>query len=91
MGDKRYHVYVSGRVQGVGYRFFTRDVASFMELGGWVRNTHDGRVELEVQGEQNTIDAFLDRLREGPPLSRVNDLSIREVKPSGGGEFLIRR
>lgn len=92
MSEKRYHVYVSGRVQGVGYRYFTRDVAMSFGLSGWVRNMHDGRVELEVQGEQSAVDQFLEDLKEGPSLSRVTDLKIEELAPSkSNSEFLIRR
>lgn len=52
---------------------------------------YDGRVELEVQGEQAAIDQFLRDLKEGPSLSRVTELKVKEVTPSqSGGEFLIR-
>jgi len=90
--QKRYHAVVSGRVQGVGYRYFTRDTALELNLSGWVRNMPDGRVELEVQGVQDLVDEFFLDLRNGPPLSRVTDLNIRELPPhEDGGEFIIRR
>ena len=91
MSEKRFHVCVSGRVQGVGYRYYARDVALSLGLCGWVRNVCDGSVELEVQGEQRSIDRFLEELKEGPSLSRVTDLKIREIASlETCGDFLIR-
>ena len=89
---KRYHISVIGRVQGVGYRFFTVDTAVSMGLSGWVRNRPDSSVELEVQGEdQKKLDQFCEQLREGPPLARVNRLDIKELPPDPSlTEFFIR-
>lgn len=58
----RRHIYVSGRVQGVGFRYRARYIADSLELTGWVKNLWDGRVEMEVQGEAHEIDVFLSRL-----------------------------
>ena len=55
---KRYHYYVSGEVQGVGFRYKAQRIASRLGLTGWVRNLPDGRVELELQGEEIEIDRF---------------------------------
>ncbi|MBO4350525.1 MAG: acylphosphatase [Proteobacteria bacterium] len=54
----RYHYYVSGEVQGVGFRYKAQRIASRLQLTGWVRNLSDGRVELELQGEQLDIERF---------------------------------
>jgi len=92
MSVKRYSIVVSGRVQGVGYRYFTRDAAQSLGLGGWVRNTVDGRVELEVEGEQAKIDTLIEQLKEGPALSRVTDVDIQGmITMDSGGEFFIKR
>jgi len=89
---KRYRITVSGRVQGVGFRFFTRDVARRLGLSGWVMNIGGGDVELEVEGEQSVIDRLIEELRQGPPLSRVTDVDVQELTATcGGDEFLIRR
>ncbi len=55
----REHIYVDGRVQGVGFRFRTMQFAIQLKLTGWVRNLDDGRVEMEVQGEREKIDHFI--------------------------------
>jgi len=59
----RYHVFFSGSVQGVGFRYTTQDLANARGLTGWVKNTADGRVEMEVQGSKNEIDKLLNELK----------------------------
>ncbi|MFQ6676216.1 MAG: acylphosphatase [Fidelibacterota bacterium] len=71
---------ITGRVQMVGFRFFTRQWADDLGLSGWVRNTPDGSVEVEVEGNRERIDTFVRHLRDGPRLARVEDLKI-ETKP----------
>jgi len=90
---KRYHLLVSGRVQGVGFRYFTRDSARALGLSGWVRNVRGGGVEVEVEGGRGVIDRFIEELRQGPPLSRVLDVEAQELAATGvgGEEFVIRR
>ena len=73
----RAHVWVSGRVQGVAYRAFARQVAMRRGLRGGVRNLDDGRVEIEVEGARPDVDAFLAELRKGPPLAQVADVRIQ--------------
>ncbi|WP_460644498.1 acylphosphatase [Lacrimispora brassicae] len=58
----RTHIYVSGRVQGVGFRFRTQQLARGIGLTGWVKNLDDGRVEMELQGREEEIDRLLGRL-----------------------------
>jgi len=89
---RRYHIVVSGRVQGVGYRYFTRDVAESLGLTGWVQNLTDGDVELEAFGEKGAIDALIGRLREGPPLAKVTGVEVCPMAagPAGGGFFIKR-
>ncbi|GBU22221.1 acylphosphatase [Fibrobacteres bacterium R8-0-B4] len=91
--NKRYHLLVSGRVQGVGYRRFAWDSARALGLSGWVRNIRGGGVEMEVEGGRGVIDRFIEELRQGPPLSRVLDVEAQElsVTGTGGEEFIIRR
>ena len=71
---------VSGKVQGVGFRFFTEDVARREGLTGFVRNLEDGRVEAVVVGEDEAIVRFERALGVGPPLSIVTDIAT-EVQP----------
>ena len=74
--DARAHVFVSGRVQGVFFRDHTRRWASSLGLTGWVRNVYDGRVELIAEGEKGKVESLIDRLREGPPIARVENIEV---------------
>jgi acylphosphatase len=65
MGVIRKHYLVSGRVQGVGFRYRAYHTANSMRLTGYVRNLYDGRVELEVQGERELVESFLGRVEQG--------------------------
>jgi len=58
-------VFYEGNVQGVGFRWSVRHVAKGFDVTGWVRNLPDGRVELQVTGEENEVRAFLDRVAQG--------------------------
>ncbi len=73
--EARAHLFVSGRVQGVFYRDHTRRWATSSGLSGWVRNLADGRVEVLVEGEKKKIESLIDRLKEGPPMSRVEKVT----------------
>ncbi|MBS3818833.1 acylphosphatase [bacterium] len=72
----RAHIFVSGRVQGVFFRDHTRKWASSLGLAGWVRNASDGRVEVVVEGEKEQIEDLIGRLREGPPMARVENVDV---------------
>ena len=74
MAVVRYHINVTGRVQGVGYRYFCQDAAASLSLTGWVRNQPNGSVELEIQGNGSEIESVCERLSEGPPLAHVAGL-----------------
>ncbi len=81
----RMHIFVSGRVQGVAYRFFAEKYANILGVAGWVRNLSDGRVEVLAEGRGEDIEGFLDRLREGPRLARVDGFDVR--RECATGEF----
>jgi acylphosphatase len=72
----RAHILVSGRVQGVGYRAFVARAATQRKLVGGVRNLDDGRVELDVEGPRETIEALLAELGTGPPAARVKAVTV---------------
>jgi acylphosphatase len=69
-------IIVSGRVQGVGFRFFVREVAALEAVQGWVRNLADGRVETWAVGDRDAVDRLERRVRRGPPAARVNHVEI---------------
>lgn len=77
------HAIVSGRVQGVAFRYFVEQRAVELGLTGWVRNLYDGRVEVLAEGERPTLERLLDELRLGPRMARVDDVDI-EWRPYSG-------
>ena len=85
------HVRISGRVQGVFFRAWTREQADSLGLAGWVRNCTDGSVEAEIHGESGAVDDLIARLRKGPPAAAVTSLEVVEVEPGPGKRFEIRR
>lgn len=88
---KEVSVRVSGRVQGVGYRYYVRDQASRLGVTGWVRNNPDGTVSISGAGDEAILREFLATLRaEGDPFIRVQEIttewSDRDI-PGGGFEI----
>src|ERR1700720_2461294 len=79
---KRY--VVRGRVQGVGFRWFVEREAHILGIAGWVRNNHDGSVELLAQGTRDQLSGFHARLREGPRAARVDAVEVSEASPVAG-------
>lgn len=69
-------IYVSGRVQGVGYRFFTERVAQELHITGWSMNLPDGRVKLEIEGGEDEAGRFVEELKEGPRMAVITDVSV---------------
>ena len=84
-------VRVSGRVQGVGFRFFAERAAREAGVKGWVRNLPDGTVESAVEGAEDAVDRYLALLREGPRMGRVTELRVEETVWSGFESFDITR
>ena len=70
----RLHAWVSGRVQGVGFRYFVMQNAQTLGLAGWVRNLHDGRVEVVAEGPHEALDRLLAALRKGPMSAEVESI-----------------
>ena len=74
---------ISGRVQGVGFRWHTREAAQREGVTGWVRNLPDGRVEALVEGEAESVDRIERVLRQGPGGARVKDVFVDQDEPTG--------
>jgi acylphosphatase len=72
----RIHVFVSGRIQGVAYRFFAERRAAEIPVTGWVRNLRDGRVEIVAEGRKVDLERFLEFLRQGPRMAKVDGLDL---------------
>lgn len=77
------HIFISGRVQGVGFRHFTRVNAEKLNVAGWVKNLPDGRVEAVFEGEEENVRELIDRCKEGPRASYVKHIEEKEVKEKG--------
>ena len=87
----RAHVFVSGTVQGVGYRFSTLNQARQIGVSGWVRNLPDGRVEAVFEGTQAQVEAIMRWCRQGSLAANVRDLAVEYETPAGINGFEIRR
>lgn len=84
------HARISGRVQGVGFRWHSQWQAERLGLRGWVRNLSDGDVELWAEGDEPALDALARWLAHGPPAARVDRLAISQVAALGYNEFTQR-
>jgi len=81
---------VRGRVQGVGFRWFVEREAHMLGIAGWVRNNHDGSVEVLAQGTRDQLSGLHSRLREGPRAARVDSVEVSDEAASAGlGSFRI--
>ena len=88
------HYFISGRVQGVGFRAFCERKATQLKLAGWARNTNDGRVEVVVHGKPEWIAQFEQQLHQGPAHSQVKDvqqIDHPEVENFPTDHFEIRK
>ncbi len=86
----RAHVWITGRVQGVAFRAYTVDEASARGVGGWVRNTPDGRVESVFEGDRAAVEAMIAWCRKGPPAARVSSVDVVWEEPKGERDFGVR-
>ncbi|KQC07556.1 MAG: hypothetical protein APR54_05955 [Candidatus Cloacimonas sp. SDB] len=76
---KTLEIYVSGRVQGVSYRYFTLKKAASLNISGEVKNLVDGRVMIIATGNESDLELFLEELRQGPSQSNVTELRLNEI------------
>lgn len=83
---------ITGRVQGVGFRNFTRMRARQLGVAGWVRNEQDGSVRLEAEGPRGALEELLDAVKEGPRMARVDDVAADWDDATGEFDvFQVRR
>jgi acylphosphatase len=86
---KQVHIFLSGKVQGVGFRYFTRRIAEELDIKGWVRNLYDGRVEVIAEGDR--LEEFVAMVKKGPVGSKVDDIEVCELDEEiGYSGFEIR-
>ena len=90
--ESRVRLVVSGRVQGVGFRYAARDAAGEIGVSGWVRNLPDGRVEIVAQGTPAAVASMTAWAYRGPRHASVDGVHVEDLEPSGGLRgFEIRR
>ncbi len=85
-GARRVHVFVTGRVQGVGFRAWTEREARMLKLAGWVKNLPDGRVEAVIEGPPEAVAALVEKLKAGPRAAKVENLDVKDEPAEGGFE-----
>ena len=79
---KQYEYIITGRVQGVGFRYYVYKKANELGLKGWVRNTVDGSVQVVAQGDESVLNILVEYLYVGPPLARIDKISKVETQLS---------
>ncbi|MDZ7672368.1 MAG: acylphosphatase [Halanaerobiales bacterium] len=84
MDDKvRKHIFISGRVQGVGFRAFTRKNAQQLGVNGWVKNIYDGRVEAVLEGDNSTVKQLESKLKKGPRFANIDNIEVQNETYEG--------
>ena len=89
--ERALRVHVTGLVQGVAFRWHTRERAQELGVAGWVRNLPDGSVEAQIEGAREAVQALVAWLHEGPPFARVEHVTALDAPPEGESEFRVRR
>lgn len=83
-------ILVSGIVQGVGYRQWTRRRAIALGVNGWVRNRFDGRVEILAEGDVRAVDQLIAECHDGPRYADVTNVEPTDTDATGANEFTVR-
>lgn len=76
---KTYSILISGRVHGVGFRYFSVSLADKYDIKGYVKNTPDHKVEIICQGDKDDLDSFIKDIRKGPAFSVINGIRVEDV------------
>ena len=85
------HVFISGKVQGVGYRYYTSRQAQYLKLNGWVKNLPDGRVEAVFEGKRPMVERMIQWCHRGSPNAVVADVTVKLQEFQGLSGFEMRR
>jgi acylphosphatase len=92
MKQRRVHVWITGRVQGVFFRAYARDTAQLLGITGWIRNLPGGTVEAVFEGDANKVEKMMEWCYEGSPLSRVDRVEVLDEHYTGDFDiFMITR
>jgi len=87
---QHYNIRISGRVQGVGFRYSARNMAKTYAIKGFVKNDYDGAVYIEAEGDEQNLRQFIRWCRNGPASGRVNEISVEPGKFQDFKSFSIR-
>ncbi len=90
MNKKAFILHIFGRVQGVGFRYYTKKKADEFGLHGFEKNHPDGSVYIEAEGSREALEAFIYWCEEGPAWARVSRVEQQEIPPQGYQQFEIR-
>lgn len=85
----RAHLFIAGRVQRVGFRFSTQDMATLYGLAGWVQNLPDQRVEAVFEGDRDAVEKMIQWCHQGPPHAQVEQVTVQYETPQGLTQFEI--
>ncbi|MFN3939208.1 MAG: acylphosphatase [Chitinophagales bacterium] len=86
-----YKLLISGKVQGVNFRYNTLQKALHLHVHGWVKNTMDGKVEIHAEGDSTAVNQLIAWCKHGPPAANVMDVAIEKTQPENYTDFTIRR
>ncbi len=89
MATRRYIIH--GRVHGVGFRYFTGRIAEAFDIGGWVRNTPEGSVEIVASGSDENLRSFREQVEIGPSSARVDRIEVEELEEERFQGFQVKR
>lgn len=88
--DVRAHLWISGLVQGVFFRAYTKEKADELNLSGWVRNIPTAQVEVVIEGDKGIVEEMIQWCHQGPPSARVDAVEVKWETPAGIQGFTIR-
>lgn len=71
------HLYISGKVQGVNFRYFTKQKADVLGVTGWIKNLDDGRVEIMAAGKQDKLNQLIEWCKQGPSPAHVTGVELK--------------
>lgn len=87
---KHLDINVSGRVQGVAYRFWAQNQAELLSVSGFAQNLPDGSVLIEAEGEENDLKEFVKLCHDGPHFAKVDNVEVKEGKLKSYTKFEVK-
>lgn len=85
-----YQIFIRGRVQNVGFRYFAFKTARMLNLSGFVRNEPDGSVYIEIEGDEANVRSFIRALEKGPSWARVDQMDVSGIPLQQYSDFIVK-